>query len=151
MRLLTDAAMLSSFRDNFALKPDRWIAFRTLLREDAAVNALQKWTAVVQPKTLSRRRMIAAVAVAVAADGLQLLLLPFAWTFAESAVDVVAMAATTWLLGFHPLLLPTVVVEFFPVVDAFPTWTACVVAVIALRRREEKTVSPTEKTPVKSD
>jgi hypothetical protein len=102
------------------------------------VNALQKWTAVVQPKVLSRRRMIAAIAVAIAADGLQLLLLPFAWTFAESAVDVVAMIAETWLLGFHPLLLPTFAIEFVPVVDAVPTWTACVVAVIAMRRRQEK-------------
>ena len=100
---------------------------------------------------LTWQRILAALLVAVIADGLQILLLPFAWTFIESALEVVAMAATTWLIGFHPLLLPTAVVEIFPVVDAFPTWTACVIAVIALRRREEKLSPPPGKPPVKSD
>jgi hypothetical protein len=34
-------------------------------------------------------------------------------------------------------LLPTFAVEFIPVVDMLPTWTACVVAVIALRKRQQ--------------
>ena len=67
---------------------------------------------------------------------------------AESAVDVVAMAAETWLLGFHPLLLPTFAIEFIPVVDAVPTWTACVAAVIAMRKRAAKTSAPPEKPPI---
>jgi hypothetical protein len=72
------------------------------------------------------------------------LLTPLAWTFAQSLVDVVAMFFCTWLLGFHPLLLPTFVVELIPLVDELPTWTACVAAVIALRRRE-KPLPPPEK------
>ena len=82
--------------------------------------------------------MFLALAVAVIADTLQVLLMPFAWTFIESAVDVVTMALTTWILGFHLLLLPTFVVELVPIVDLIPTWTACVAAVIALRKREQK-------------
>jgi len=88
--------------------------------------------------------MVLAVAVAVGADGLQILLTPVAWTFAQSLVDVVAMVLTTCLLGFHPLLLPTFVIELVPLLDELPTWTACVAAVIALRRRE-KLLPPPEK------
>src|SRR5476651_981883 len=91
---------------------------------------------------LTRTRIILAFAVALIADGLQLLLLPFAWTFLESFVDVVAMILTTWILGFHPLLLPTFVVEFIPVIDVLPNWTACTVAVIALRKREQRAAPP---------
>ena len=81
--------------------------------------------------------MLLAMVVAVVADVLQFLLLPFEWTFLESAVDVVAMALMTRILGFHLLLLPTFVIEFIPFVDAIPTWTACAAAVIALRKREQ--------------
>jgi hypothetical protein len=102
------------------------------------VKLREKISRVLQPTRFRWKRAIAALLVALAADGLQILLLPLAWTFAESAVDAVAMAAEIWLLGFHPLLLPTFVVELIPVVDAFPTWTACVLAVIAMRKREEK-------------
>jgi hypothetical protein len=94
------------------------------------------------PSPLTRKRKLLALAVAVVADGLQILLLPFAWTFAESAVDVVAMALTVRLLGFHFLLLPTFAVELVPVLDTFPTWTACVFAVIALRQREQRPPPP---------
>ena len=126
------------------------IAIPAALPENLGVIPTGKWNWFLRKPALTWPRILAALLVAVAADGLQILLLPFAWTFVESALDVVAMAATTWLIGFHPLLLPTAIVEIFPVVDAFPTWTACVVAVIALRRREEK-LSPPEKPPVKSD
>ena len=84
---------------------------------------------------ITRLRILLALAVAVAADGLQLLLGPLGWPFADQIIDAVAMILTVWLLGFHILLLPTFVVELIPVVDELPTWTACVAAVIALRRR----------------
>jgi hypothetical protein len=86
--------------------------------------------------------MFLALAVAVVADGLQILLLPLAWTFVEDAIDMVAMVLTTWILGFHLLLLPTFVIELIPYVDAIPTWTACVIAVIALRKREQNRPPP---------
>lgn len=96
---------------------------------------------------LTRTRIVLALAVAVVTDGLQLLLLPFAWTFVESLVDVVTMVLMMWLLGFHLLLLPTFVVELVPVVDMLPTWTACTVAVIALRKRGQRMQPQTDIDP----
>lgn len=101
------------------------------------MNPLEKLNSAFCTPRLTRKRIFLALTVAVVADALQILLLPFAWTFVASAVDVVAMVLTTWILGFHLLLLPTFVVELVPVVDLIPTWTACVAAVIALRKRNQ--------------
>jgi len=83
---------------------------------------------------------VIAVLVALAADGLQIPLQ--AIPLAPEIIDVVVMALTVGLLGFHLLLLPTFVVEFIPLVDMLPTWTGCVIAVIALRKRAESTTAP---------
>ncbi len=91
-------------------------------------------------RKLTRARVILALAVALTADFLQIVLLPLGWMFAQQIVDVIAMVLAVGLLGFHPLLLPTFVVEFIPVVDMLPTWTGCVVAVIALRKRADAKV-----------
>ena len=91
---------------------------------------------------LTRARIVLALAVAVVADGLQFLfgLVPLV----DQAIDVVGMVLTSWVIGFHWLLLPTFVLKLVPFLDELPTWTACVVAVIALRKREQRTL-PTEK------
>ena len=86
---------------------------------------------------LTRARVRSAYAVAVAADILQLALGPFGWAFTDEIIDVAAGAAITALIGFHPLLLPTFVLEFVPVADLLPTWTGCVALVMMLRRRDE--------------
>ena len=86
---------------------------------------------------LTRSRIRAAYAVAVATDVLQFMLGPLGWAFTDEILDVVALAATTWLLGFHPLLLPTFVIEMVPIVDMVPTWTACVALVVALRNKPQ--------------
>jgi hypothetical protein len=109
------------------------------------------------PRQLTRTRMMLAIAVAVTADALQIALLPVAWTFVQEIIDVVAMGLTILLLGFHVLLLPTFVIEFIPLVDMLPTWTGCVVAVLALRKRNQRATwvevpplvdaSPTPKPP----
>jgi len=91
---------------------------------------------------LTRTRIILALAVALSADGLQFFLGPLGWAFVDQAIDVVALVLTAWAIGFHLLLLPTFIAEIFPVVDMLPTWTACVVAVIALRKREQTAVPP---------
>ncbi len=88
------------------------------------------------PPALTRKRMIAAFAVAACADGLQLCLGPFGWEFGDQIIDLAAMLLTIRILGFHLLLLPTFFVELLPVVDDLPTWTACVAAVVFLRKRE---------------
>jgi len=78
----------------------------------------------------------------VIADALQLLLGPVGWTFADEALDVAAMIAVVSLIGFHPLFLPTFVLELFPVADLLPTWTGCVALVVALRRRQPPAPPP---------
>jgi len=87
--------------------------------------------------------MILALAVAVITDAGQFLLGPLGWAFGDQLTDVVAMLLVSWLIGFHWLLLPTFVLELVPLIDEFPTWTACVIAVIVLRRREQRPIPPT--------
>lgn len=84
---------------------------------------------------LTRSRIRTAYAVAIATDVLQLALGPFGWLFLDEMLDLVALLATTKLIGFHPLLLPTFVLEVVPVVDMIPTWTACVALVVATRKK----------------
>ena len=85
---------------------------------------------------LTRARIRAAYGVAIATDVLQFALGPFGWAFTDEILDVVALIATTRLIGFHPLLLPTFVLEVVPIIDVLPTWTACVALVVATRRKQ---------------
>jgi len=87
---------------------------------------------------LTLLRMALAMVVAVAADGLQLLLGPFGWEGLNQAVDLAAMLLLSWILGFHLLFLPTFVIELVPLADDFPTWTACTVAVLIIKKREQR-------------
>ena len=97
---------------------------------------------MVRAPKLTRTRIILVLAVAVFADGLQLLLGPLGWAFIDQAIDCVAMILVSWVIGFHILLLPTFVIELVPVLEDLPTWTACTAAVIALRKREQCSVPP---------
>ena len=87
---------------------------------------------------LTRNRILLALAIAVVADLLQIVLVPLEWAFVQQIVDVMAMGLTISVIGFHPLLLPTFIVEFIPLVDMLPTWTGCVVAVVMLRKRQQR-------------
>ena len=97
------------------------------------------------PPVLTRRRIWFACAVAVAADVIQVCLGPFGWAGPDEVIDVIVMVLLTSIIGFHPLFLPTFVAEFIPVVDALPTWTACTLLVIGLRRKQ--TTPPPVATP----
>jgi hypothetical protein len=103
---------------------------------------------LVRVPRVTRGRVILAMAIAVAADGLQFLLGPLGWVFIDQVIDVAAMVLASLVLGFHWLLLPTFVTEFIPLVDELPTWTACVIAVIALRKREQRAPPPPPEKPV---
>ena len=96
-------------------------------------------------------RAIAAVCVAIAADVIQwplmLALVASAASFVglgaavpieavDIAVDVVTACVTSWLLGFHGVLLPTVFLEAVAGLAAAPTWTGCVLFVIWRRPRD---------------
>jgi hypothetical protein len=107
------------------------------------MKAPEKLNRMFRAPKLTRTRIILALAVAVSADGLQFFLGPLGWAFVDQAIDAAALLLTAWAIGFHLLLLPTFVVEIIPVADMLPTWTACVIAVIALRKREQN-AAPTK-------
>jgi hypothetical protein len=88
---------------------------------------------------LTRQRIWTAYAVAIAVDAVQFALGPIGWAFADEILDVAAMLLMWRLLGFHPLLLPTFVLEVVPIADLVPAWTVCVAIVIALRRKQQNT------------
>lgn len=104
---------------------------------------------LLTPRRLRPSSVRMAYAVAVAVDLMQLLLGPLGWTGVDEVLDVGAMYATSRLLGFHPLLLPTFVLEFVPFTDMLPTWTGCVALVIRARRRQGMvSAEPPDSAPV---
>lgn len=96
--------------------------------------------------TASRARL--ALALAVLVDAIQVPLqgasLTGVGTLPAEAIDLAIDAATaliiTRLIGFHWVLLPTLLVEFIPFVDLAPTWFACVSYVISRRKKEGRYV-----------
>src|SRR5438552_11275360 len=104
---------------------------------------------LLQVPVLTRERVRFAYAVAVTTDALQLLLGPVGWAFADELLDVIAMILTWRLIGFHPLLLPSFVLELLPVADMLPTWTGCVAIVVAVRKRQQASMpTPLDSGPV---
>ena len=93
-------------------------------------------------RVLTRARIRSAYGIAVATDALQLLLGPFGWAGSDEVLDIIAAILTTRLLGFHPLLLPTFLIELFPIADVLPTWTGCVALVVAMKKKQAPPPSP---------
>jgi hypothetical protein len=91
---------------------------------------------------LTRKRIWFAFTVAGLTDGLQLMMGFLGWLGLDEVLDLIAMILTCASLGFHMLLLPTFVIELFPVADMLPTWTGCTAAVVLLRRRSQAQSSP---------
>lgn len=96
------------------------------------------WPSWLRPR-LTRTRVALAFAIAIAADVAQLVLGPLGWFWPDQMIDAGAAIATMAAIGVHPLLLPTFIIEFLPMADMLPTWTACVGAVVALRRKDLST------------
>ena len=67
-----------------------------------------------RPQPLTGLRIGLAFVLAAIADGVQIMAGPLGWAGFDQAVDLVAMAITSYLLGFHFLLLPTFVLELVP-------------------------------------
>jgi hypothetical protein len=106
---------------------------------------------VFRKPILTSRRIWLAFTVAILADGIQLALGPLGWAFADELIDAIAMVFTTFLIGFHPLLLPTFIAELVPVMDFLPTWTGCVAVVIAIRRKRERDAMPSSESANRPD
>ena len=85
-------------------------------------------TRAVEPARAARVR--AARLIAVAADLLQIGLLPIfgpgVVSPADDALDVAVAGLLTWLVGWHWSFLPSFVAELVPGLDLVPTWTAAV-------------------------
>ena len=83
-------------------------------------------------------RHLAALAIALAADALQIGLLPLFIEGAAApwndALDVAVGGMLILLLGWHPAFLPAFLGEMVPFFDLFPTWTAAVLFVVARKR-----------------
>lgn len=84
------------------------------------------------------RRRIAALAIALAADAVQIGLLPLFMEGAAApwndALDVAVGGMMVALLGWHAAFLPAFLGELVPFLNLFPTWTAAVVFVVARKR-----------------
>ena len=89
---------------------------------------------------LTRRRIWIAYTVAISTDLLQLLLGPFGWAAIDEVLDVAAMIAISWAIGFHVILLPTFAIELLPISDFLPTWTGAVAFLVGFRRRRTQPV-----------
>jgi hypothetical protein len=85
---------------------------------------------VIIPGTITAGRVKAARALAIAADFLQIGLLPLfveGWLSPlNDALDVVVAIALTLLVGWHWAYLPAFLSELVPVFGLVPTWTAAV-------------------------
>jgi len=90
---------------------------------------------------VTRANVRLAYVVGVTVDVAQFLLGPFGWSGFDEILDAIGMIVITRLIVFHPLLLPTFVLEFVPFTDMLPTWTGCVALVVRARKRQGVVVS----------
>lgn len=78
----------------------------------------------------TRLRVFTARAIAIAADGIQIGLMPFfgegVFSPVNDVLDIAVAFAMTWLLGWNWVFLPSMVAELIPFVDLAPTWTLAV-------------------------
>lgn len=89
---------------------------------------------------LTRSRRYAALAIALAADALQIAFFPLFGLGAIEGFDAIGDVAVafvlTRLLGWHMSFLPGFLLELMPLVDLAPTWTLAVL--IATRGRADE-------------
>ena len=107
-------------------------------------------TPIVRPMT--RGRVAAARAIAIAADILQIVVFPGlsegAFSPFDAGLDVGVGALMAWLVGWHWAFLPSFAAELVPFVDLAPTWTAAVLIATRSSRRAPRgpgSVSPKSK------
>ncbi len=83
-------------------------------------------------------RHVAALVIALAADAVQIGLLPLFMEGAAApwndALDIAVGAALIALLGWHVAFFPAFLGELVPFLNLFPTWTATVVFVVTRKR-----------------
>ena len=84
-------------------------------------------------------RFLAAMVLAIAADALQILVMPFfaegALSPADDVLDLAVAAILVPLLGWHWEFLPAFAAELVPGVDLVPFWTFAVANVYRKRKQ----------------
>lgn len=96
----------------------------------------------MQPLTPARLRIAWVLAIAV--DALQLGLFPVTATLStwlDKPLDLAAMGAIWYLVGWHWALLPTFAFELVPFVELAPTWTAAL-WLISRKRKAQGLIPP---------
>ena len=97
----------------------------------------------------TRWRFRAALILAMAADALQILVLPLfaegAFSPAEDVLDVVVAAGLIHLLGWHWEFLPAFAAELVPGVDLVPFWSLAVGSVYRKWKQMATTAEEAEK------
>lgn len=101
---------------------------------------------------VSRRRVLAARVIALAADFIQIGVLPLLGggilSPFDEIIDVAIGIVMVWLVGWHIAFLPTLLVELLPVADVFPTWTVAVLYVTrGGGKRDDSAVEPPRSEP----
>ena len=98
---------------------------------------------------LTKHRTALALSVAVIADAIQLPFTAASMTGilaipvegADFALDCLVMVLTSYFIGFHWILLPSLIFVFIPGFDLCPTWTGAVAYVIWRRKKEQAATS----------
>src|SRR5262245_35239051 len=89
-------------------------------------------------RTREHRR---AMAIALVADAIQIVFLPFfvggVTSPADTVTEIAAALILSKVLGWHWAFLPVLIAELVPGLDLFPTWTAAVLYVAWERRLRE--------------
>ena len=100
-------------------------------------------------QSLKVREVRLAWAVALAADGIQILLLPLfiegGFSPIDPLIDLSAAFVLSKLLGWHWAFLPTLFAERVPGLDLFPTWTAAVAYVTVQHSRSSEPDIPVQR------
>jgi hypothetical protein len=103
-------------------------------------------------QAIRNREHRTALFVAMAADAVQIAVLPLfvegGISPADVLVDVAAAFALSKLIGWHWAFLPSFVAELTPGLDLFPTWTAAALYVIWRREPTEDQEPPRVIRPV---
>ncbi|MGH8022632.1 MAG: hypothetical protein ACRED1_03560 [Limisphaerales bacterium] len=90
---------------------------------------------------VSRKALVAAYAIALSADLIEICFFPlFSAGFAfppDDVLDVVVCLILSRLIGFHLAFLPSFLIKIIPLVETAPTWT---IAVLIASRHFRPTV-----------
>ena len=91
-----------------------------------------------------RLKLRAALALAIAADLVQMIVFPLfvegAASPADDILDLCVGGALSWLLGWHWEFLPSFLAKLVPGVDLVPLWTLAVANVYRKTKREPVTI-----------